>query len=115
LLNEIRLSYYVDHTFLHSKDFRDVVDWFLVIELRRAEHVYDAYRRSMNLNLAPSICSQQRIYRFYHKCLENCARFSEFNSEFGLELPRPLRQKHMTVGDLLDMPLIINSTPYAPL
>jgi hypothetical protein len=65
ILNQIRLDYYNDLSFLNQQSFRHAVDWFLDIELRRAEHVSDAYRTTLHLDPDAGECAGQRIHRFY--------------------------------------------------
>jgi hypothetical protein len=93
----------------------EAVDWFVGIELQRAEQVGDAYCRTMNLDPIPTTCAQQKIHRFYHGRLESDSRFLEFYSDHCLDiLGIHLREKVNTL-DFLNMPLRINGTTYSPL
>lgn len=115
ILNQIRLDYYNDLSFLNQQSFRHAVDWFLDIELRRAEHVSDAYRTTLHLDPDAGECAGQRIHRFYFKRLEYNVRFFEFYSEWILQALGVQQPKGLTTSAFLELPLVINGVSRGPL
>jgi hypothetical protein len=125
-LNQIRLEYYLGgSSFLTDRDeyrngrnFLDTVNWFLDLELRRAELVLSAYTKTIESNPDPTSCAQQGIHRFYHARLQSDSRFLEFYSERCLDvlgLPSLDSKPALATSDVLNTPLIINGVTYHPL
>ncbi|RAQ98581.1 haloacid dehalogenase domain-containing protein hydrolase [Stemphylium lycopersici] len=115
MLNTVRLEYHYGTSFLLDTVPKKAVDWFVGVELQRAEHVGDAYRRTMNLDPIPIKCAQQKIHRFYHGRLESDSRFLKFYSEQCLDVLGIRLPKQVNTLSFLNMPLKINGTSYPPL
>jgi hypothetical protein len=123
-LSEMRLDYYLGgksfltgtHKNGNEKGFLGAVNWFLDLELRRAEHILDAYSKTIDVNPDPTSCSRQRIHRFYYARLKSDSRFLEFYSERCLDVLKiPSPKQDFTTGDFMNAPLIINGVTYPPL
>jgi hypothetical protein len=115
MLNTIRIEQYRGTSFLNHIGPMEAVDWFLGIELQRAEQVGDAYCRTMNLDPIPTTCAQQKIHRFYYGRLESDSRFLEFYSDHCLDILGIHLPEKVNTLDCLNMPLRINGTTYPPL
>ncbi|OAL68878.1 hypothetical protein A7D00_7133 [Trichophyton violaceum] len=94
LLNELRLEFYTDRANASNRERMDVVDQFLDIELRRAEQVTDAYRRT--INMSP----------------DTVRGFIEF---YGETIPSICANPATSVSHFLSTPLIINGALHLPL
>ena len=125
-LNQIRLDYYLEgksfltdkHEHRNGRNFLDTVNWFLDLELRRAELVLHAYTKTIDVNPEPTSCPKQGIHRFYHARLQSDSRLLEFYSERCLDvlrLPSLDSNQDFTTSDFLNTPLIINGVTYPPL
>ncbi|KAJ2903744.1 hypothetical protein MKZ38_009396 [Zalerion maritima] len=111
-LNEVRLDFHVNASLYGNKNRLDATDWFLEVELRRAEHVTDAYWRTMIMDSIPPECADQRIHRFYYERL----RFDSRLNEFYLEAPRyGFGGRQVSISDIVNMPLVINGASHPPL
>lgn len=115
-LAQIRLDYIRNKSFLNSRDYCEVVEWFLAIEMSRAEHVSDAYSRTLNMQPdATNSTATQRIHRFYYERLVSDVRFLEFYPPALPFLNSPQLLGGMTASDMLNLPLIINGEKHNPL
>ncbi|EZF78364.1 hypothetical protein H105_00617 [Trichophyton soudanense CBS 452.61] len=112
LLNELRLEFYTNRANASNRERMDVVDQFLDIELRRAEQVTDAYRRTINMSPDTVSSANQGIHRFYYERLKSDSRFIEF---YGETIPSICANPATSVSHFLSTPLIINGALHLPL
>lgn len=111
-LNEVRLDFHVNASLESNKYPLDAADWFLEVELRRAEHVTDAYWRTMIMDAIPSECADQYIHRFYYERLRLDGRLKEFYSEARWN---DLEDRSVSISDMVGIPLAINGVSHPPL
>ena len=118
VLNQIRLHNHhgVSPIVANRKDWNYLSDeWFIDLELRRAQDVLAAYAGSFRLNDSSIVCSQQPIHTFFHHRLKGNSRFQSF---YGSNHPSFLQYtapKAMNINDFLGSPLVINGQSHHPL
>ncbi|KAF4971259.1 hypothetical protein FSARC_1881 [Fusarium sarcochroum] len=111
-LHEIRLDLLNTRPPFSGMNLLDQANWFLEVELCRAEQVTDAYRTTLKMEPDSSCFRDQRIHRFFHERLQSDARFVDFYAE---TIQGICSGRAISVLDFMKIPLTINSESYLPL
>ena len=101
-LNDIRLS--LETTF---KWTRDAFDWFVNIELSRAQQVTAVQLKTIRLE-----STEQEIHRFYYDRLHQDGRATEFYGIVSPEFFQTEQNRRLTFDDFMSRTLIINGQQF---
>ena len=117
VLNEIRLQYHHGQSILHG-DLGQLhcrtEEWFIDLELRRAEDVLAAYQNSFRL-MSPVNCSEQQIHNLYHARLLHDCRFRDFYSACSPSFFEGIFNSCMPSQEFLDILIIIKGQNHGTL
>ena len=118
VLNQIRLHYHHGLGPIKTNliDWNCLSDeWFIDLDLRRAQDVLAVYTGSFRPSDLSIVCSQQRIHAFFHHRLRDNCRFQAF---YGGNHPSFLQHTTREIKNLeafLDSPLVINGQSHQSL
>ncbi|KAL9126119.1 MAG: hypothetical protein Q9217_004780 [Psora testacea] len=118
VLNQISLRYHhgLGPIKANPKDWNCLCDeWFIDLDLRRAQDVLTVYAGSFRPIDPSIICSQQRIHAFFHYRLQKNSGFQRF---YGGDNPSFLQhtgREAMNLEVFLDSPVIINGQSHQSL
>ncbi|KOS20768.1 hypothetical protein ESCO_004370 [Escovopsis weberi] len=112
LLNQVRLDACLNRGNLSGTNQARLIDCFLDVELRWAEHVADAYRQTMQKSPDPREAPSQKIHRFFYNRLKADKRFLDF---YGKEIPSLSNGIMDSASQLLNATLVINGVSHPPL
>jgi hypothetical protein len=116
-LNETRLRHHLGletSVSVSPEDYRLSEEWFLNIELRRAQDVLAAYMRSFTRHHAEPT-GEQRIHSFFHHRLVPNCRLQTFYENSSSGFMDRGSDDSIKLESFMDLPVTINGTRYKQL